>query len=89
MAPLPPRSAGPPDLREQSSLYSKAIIFIMNGLIVGKSVKNSTDRKLTQRNSTDAIGNLPQNSVKYLYCTLVQYSIVPYLIFVTDKIFGE
>ena len=30
MAPLPPRSAGSPDLWEQSSLYSKAIIFIMN-----------------------------------------------------------
>ena len=34
-------------------------------LIVGKNVKNSTDRKLMRRNSTKAkIQNLPQNSVK-------------------------
>ena len=34
--------------------------------IARKSVKNSTSRKLTQRNSTDAIiQNLPHNSVKY------------------------
>ena len=35
-------------------------------IIVGKRVKNSTDRKLTLRNSTEAKNrNLPQNGVKY------------------------
>ena len=34
--------------------------------IVGKSVMYSTDRKLTQRKSTEAnIQNLPQNSAEY------------------------
>ena len=35
-------------------------------IMVGKRVKNSTDRKLMLRNSTEAKNrNLPQNSVKY------------------------